>query len=232
MCIRLSTLLSIFVAMARPAAFFDLDRTLIDCNSGMEWAKHEFKQGNISTFQLAKASLWMGLYHLSLIDIEKAYRQAVTHYAGEPVEAVDRRTREWFHDDISHRLRDAARGALEDHREQNHPLVILTNSTCFEASVAAETWNFDDWLANRFPADDDGMLTGTFETPLCYGEGKVEYATDWARDHDVDIDASYFYSDSLSDLPMLERVGHPRIVDPDPRLRREARNRDWPILDW
>jgi len=78
----------------------------------------------------------------------------------------------------------------------------------------------------------DGRLTGEVIKPLCYGEGKVHYAEVLAAADGIDLDGSWFYTDSFTDLPMLERVGNPRIVNPDPRLRRLARQRDWPILDW
>jgi phosphoserine phosphatase len=98
--------------------------------------------------------------------------------------------------------------------------------------VAAEEWGFDDFLANDFHTGDDGALVGTFHTPLCYGSGKVAHAERWASDRAVDLDSSFFYTDSYSDLPMLERVGEPRVVAPDPRLAREAKKRGWPVLDW
>lgn len=218
--------------MSEVAAFFDLDRTLIDVNSGLVWAQHERRQGNLSMFQLARATFWTAMYHLSLIDMEKAFNSAVSHYRGHAREELDQRTREWFHDEIAPRYRDAARQTVEEHREQGHHLVILTNSSCFEAAVAAETWGFGHWLANDFPTDQDGLLLGNFATPLCYGPGKVVHAKRWAREHGVDLDRSYFYTDSLSDLPMLEAVGEPKIVDPDPRLKREAQKRGWKILDW
>jgi HAD superfamily hydrolase (TIGR01490 family) len=214
------------------AAFFDLDRTLIDVNSGLVWAKHEQSEGNISMWQLARASFWTLLYHVSLIDMEKAFAEAVRHYEGETWEALEERTREWFYEDIEHRLRDGARESLDAHRDSDHHLVLLTDSSCFEAAAAAEAWELDDWLANEFETDDDGRLTGAFHTPLCYGEGKVTRAEAWAAKRGVDLSHSYFYSDSYSDVPMLEAVGHPRIVDPDPRLRRHARSQDWPIEDW
>lgn len=214
------------------AAFFDLDHTLIDVNSGLEWARHEHRQGNISLWQFGRAAFWAVLYRLSWVDMKKAFDEAVGFYEGEPAELLQERTREWFYDDIAHRLRDGAATALAEHREQDHDLVLLTNTTSFEAKVAASEWKFDAWLANEFPTDEQGCLVGKFDSPMCYGEGKVERASRWAGERGCDLDESYFYSDSYSDLPMLERVGHPRIVDPDPRLRREADRRDWPILDW
>jgi HAD superfamily hydrolase (TIGR01490 family) len=218
--------------MSEVAAFFDLDRTLIDVNSGLMWAQHERKQGNLSMLQLARATFWTAMYHLSLIDMEKAFNSAVSYYRGHPEADLEQRTREWFHAEVAPRYRDRARETVAEHRQKDHQLVILTNSSCFEASVAADAWGFDHWLANHFPTDDDGLLLGTFATPLCYGEGKVTHAKKLAREHGFDLSKSYFYTDSLSDLPMLEAVGEPKIVDPDPRLRREAQRRRWEILDW
>jgi HAD superfamily hydrolase (TIGR01490 family) len=218
--------------MSDIAAFFDLDRTLIDINSGLAWAKYERRQGNVSALQMGQALVWSALYHLSVIDMERAFDAAISHYRGYPAERLDERTRRWFVDHVAPRYRPEAQMAVADHRNRGHQLVILTNSSCFEAAVAAEMWGFDDWLANDFPTDDQGRLLGRFATPMCYADGKVTHAARWSDEHGVDLDRSYFYSDSFSDVPMLERVGHPRVVAPDPRLRREARRRDWPILDW
>lgn len=214
------------------AAFFDLDLTLIDVNSGVLWAKHERRLGNISRWQLGKALFWHGLYRLSLIDMETALDQAIGHYRGADSDHIDQRTRRWFHREIEPRLRPAARKAVAAHRTDGHPLVLLTNSSFWEAGVAAETWGFDAFLANKFPADESGRLLGTFERPMCYGTGKVTRAERWADNNEIDLSKSFFYSDSYSDLPMLERVGEPRVVCPDPRLRRAARQRGWAILDW
>lgn len=216
----------------RPAAFFDLDLTVIDVNSGVEWAKHEKRLGNISSWQLARAVFWHVMYRMSLINMETAMKSALAHYRGVKSADLDNRTRDWFHNEIEGRVRPAALEAAAEHRQNGMPLVLLTNSSCYEAAVAAETWEFDAWLANTFTCDAADRLTGGFEVPLCYGPGKVTRAERWAIDHDVDLEASYFYTDSLSDLPMLERVGHPHVVCPDPRLRRVARQRDWPIHEW
>ena len=78
----------------------------------------------------------------------------------------------------------------------------------------------------------DGRLTGRHIAPACAGAGKVVYAERYAAEHGVDLGRSYFYTDSYSDLPMLERVGCPRVVNPDPRLRRRARARGWEIERW
>lgn len=218
--------------MGTIAAFFDLDGTLIAQNSALLWAKHERRAGNISRWQLARAGIWSALYHLSLIDIETAYAEATRHYRGQSHEALQARTNDWFRQEVAPQLRAAARQAMAEHRSRGHRLVILTSSSRFEASIAAQTWGFDDWLANHFPTDDQGRLTGSYRRPLCYGPGKVLAAEQWAQDHDAELGRSFFYTDSYSDLPMLMRVGEPRVVSPDPRLRLAAKRRGWPVLEW
>jgi HAD superfamily hydrolase (TIGR01490 family) len=214
------------------AAFFDLDRTLISVNSGFHYARYERQRGRIGWRHYLQASLWVLLYHLSLMDMEKAYSRALAHYRGAEDEELDRTTRRWFREAIADRVQPGALDALERHRRRGEPTVLLTNSSCYLAKVASEAWRLDDWLANQFETDSEGRLTGRLLQPLCYGRGKVVLAEAWAADHDVDLDESTFYSDSYSDRPMLERVGLPRVVNPDPRLRWVARRRGWPILDW
>lgn len=218
--------------MARTAAFFDLDRTLINANSARLWAEAELRAGHIGRLDMIRALAWNLLYHFAVIDIEAAFRQALRQYTGVPSSELAQRTRTWFDTDVRHRLRPGAQIALDDHRRQGHPLVLLTSASSYEAELAAEAWSLDGWLANEFPLDPEGRLTGAFARPVCYGPGKVARAEAWAAEHDVDLGASYFYTDSYSDLPMLERVGEPRIICPDPRLRRLARRRAWPVLDW
>ncbi|MCA9519557.1 MAG: HAD family hydrolase [Myxococcales bacterium] len=216
----------------RSAAFFDLDRTLIDVNSGRLYARFEYRNKRISTRQLAESFLWMSLYHFSVLNIEKAFAKAVRHYHGMSEAEIAERTCEWFKSEVAERLQPGAKAVIERHRELGRPTVILTNSSDYQARIAATTWGLDDYIANEFPSDEHGLLLGTVRTPICYGPGKVTRAEEWAAEHQIDLDRSWFYTDSYSDLPMLERVGHPIVVNPDPRLRRLARRRGWPIEDW
>ncbi len=217
---------------SRVAAFFDLDRTLLDMNSSTLWAKHELLKRSISLRQFGRVLVWNALYHLSLIDIETAYREALGHYRGRHYDDLQDETRRWFARDVAHHLRPGAGRALQEHRQAGHTLVLLTSASAFAARAACDTWEIEHFLSNDFPTDDSGKLDGTFVAPLCYGEGKVVRARTWAQQRDVDLGESYFYSDSYSDAPMLRAVGKPRVISPDPRLSREARQRGWPVLQW
>ena len=75
----------------------------------------------------------------------------------------------------------------------------------------------------------DGRFTGEAVRPVCYGAGKIYWAERFAERQDIDLGRSYFYTDSITDLPVLERVGEPRVINPDPLLRRAAVRRGWPV---
>ena len=146
---------------SRTAAFFDLDRTLLDMNSSTLWAKHELLGGSISLQQFGRVLVWNVLYHLSLIDIETAFTEAVGHYRGRSYEGLDAETRDWFAREVAHHLRPGADRAIRQHREQGHHLVLLTSASAFASCAARDTWQLDDFLSNDFPVDEEGKLRVT-----------------------------------------------------------------------
>jgi len=216
----------------QPVAFFDLDRTIIDVNSGVLYARSELRHGRISRFQMFQSLVWSALYHFDLVDLDRAFRVALSHYKGLPDAELRDRTTRWFEADVTTRIRPGAVQAIRHHQQAGHPCVVLTNSSSYAAEVACRRFGLDDWLANHFVQDSGGRLTGDYEAPLCYGAGKVVRAQKWADERGYSLQHSYFYTDSRSDLPMLEAVGFPIVVHPDPRLRRIARKRRWPIQMW
>lgn len=217
---------------ARGVAFFDLDRTLLDCNSGRLYVQNERRERRLSNTQLAVSMVWFGLYHLSLLDVDRAYRKAADQWRGVNARELKARVDAWFERDVTHRLRPGARRALSHHRGLGHALVLLTNSSDYVAEAAAKAFALDAYLANPLLEDGRGQLSGELEAPLCYGHGKVTRARRWAEAHGLSLDAAHFYTDSYSDLPMLEAVPNPVVVHPDPKLRREAQRRGWPVVDW
>ena len=98
------------------------------------------------------------------------------------------------------------------------------------AAPLSEELGLDDYICTRFEVDAGGCLTGELVRPLCYGAGKVTLAQRWADERGLSLDHAYFYTDSYTDLPMLQRVGRPVVVNPDPRLKRHARRHGIPTL--
>lgn len=213
------------------AAFFDLDKTLITINSGRSWVEWERRRGRVSWRQMFQAATRFGLYRLSFIDMEEAVGLALRVYEGEPEERIRDWTREWYDAHVRSTVAPGAWPVLSWHRDAGHLLVLHTLSSPYEAALVKEHLDLHAALSSIYEVV-DGHMTGTFVPPLCYGEGKVHKAEAFAREQGVDLERSFFYSDSHTDLPMLLRVGNPRVVNPDPRLRYEARRRNWPILNW
>ncbi len=218
--------------MPHSAAFFDLDRTLIAVHSTRLYLRREYEAGRLRRGHLLRGGVYLFLYHLALVDLGSTLARAARGYAGLVEQELQARIRAWFDRDLADRMQPGAAAVLEGHRRRGEERVLLTATSSYLAEAAAHAWQLDGWIANVFEVDPGGSLTGRMRDPVCAGAGKVRLAERWAAERDVDLSSSYFYTDSFTDLPMLERVGEPRIVNPDPRLRRLARRRGWTILDW
>jgi len=213
------------------AAFFDLDGTLLTVNSATLWLRRERRLGRVSAWQVARAALMIGSYRVGILDMEGALRAALRPIRGVAEESIREATRAWWREDVRRFVAPGAWGALARHRAAGDRLVLLTSSSRYAADMAREEFGLDDALFQFYEVR-AGCFTGEPLHPICYGPGKVVVAERWAREHGVDLAGCSFYTDSSTDVPMLERVGHPFTVQPDPRLRWIARNRGWPILDW
>lgn len=216
----------------RTAAFFDFDRTLIDINSGTLWMKYERRGGRVTRWQMFVASIFFLRYHLSLIDMEEAMTKALSTIAGVPEEEIEQRTRDWYTTEVRPHLLPKALEVVEQHRADGHALILLTTSSPYLSGAVIDDLKLDDAGCTAFEVGDDGRFTGDVVRPVCYGEGKITHAERIAAERDLDVDGAYFYTDSYTDRAMLARVANPRVVNPDPRLKRQARREGWPILDW
>ena len=98
--------------------------------------------------------------------------------------------------------------------------------------LGARSLRIDHWIASELELDASGCFTGRIVPPFCFGEGKVVRAEQLAKSLGFDLGDAVFYSESYTDLPLLLRVGEPVIVNPDPRLAREARRRGWRVEAW
>jgi HAD superfamily hydrolase (TIGR01490 family) len=215
----------------RTAAFFDLDGTLLTVNSARLWIRRERRLHRVRKRDMAHAALLLGGYSLGVLDMERALKTALAPLRGKPEAEVRADTQAWWREDVRPFIAPGARPVLDEHRRRGDLLVLLTSSSRYAAEMAREEFGLDDCLFQKYEVI-DGLFTGLPLKPICYGHGKVEVAEEWARGAGVDLALSSFYSDSLTDIPMLERVGHAYAVNPDLRLRLTARLRRWPRLDW
>jgi len=171
------------------------------------------------------------MYELGFARIETAIRSAAATLEGQQESVIRKRTQDFWQEDVAHLIRPGARAAIEAHQAAGEPAVLLTSSSNYLGQMAVDALGMDGMLCNRFVVA-DGVYTGALVEPLCYGPGKVDHAQNFAAERGVELEACAFYTDSWSDLPVLDVVGRPVPVHPDPRLRREAIRRGWDIADW
>jgi HAD superfamily hydrolase (TIGR01490 family) len=218
--------------MSRIGAFFDVDRTLVSCNTGRLFLRDLRRRGEISFFRAMRALGWMAKYHLSLIDMQALAARVAEQLQGWSEREFAERCQRWVEDDILPLLLPVALRKIESHRDEGHVLAILSSSPTYVTRPIAHSLGIEEVLSTQFEVSSAGQFTGRLVGPACVGEGKVHWAEDMGVRRELDLAGSWFYTDSYTDLPMLERVGHQVVVNPDPRLRLAAKRRGWPVEDW
>jgi HAD superfamily hydrolase (TIGR01490 family) len=211
------------------AALFDVDGTLIERNSASLYMSHLRRTGQARRRDVARTLWYLLQYKLGLLDIQSALATSMTWVRGRDEAAMEEDCRQWYAQEVRAFIFPTMAKLVEAHREAGHLPVILTSATRYLAEPLGADLGIRHHLVSQLVVE-NGRFTGEAVRPLCYGKGKVWWAERFAAEHDVDLASSYFYTDSITDLPVLDRVGHPRVVRPDPRLRRVAQQRGWQIL--
>lgn len=213
------------------AALFDMDKTLVQVNTGKLYVRWRFRRGESGVSDLARVSWWSLQYTLGLVDADAVSRYAARLLTDRDEDGFAQECRVWYASMVRPLVTQAARREVARRKAEGMMTAIVTGSSPYGARPLAEELGIDHVVASELQVR-EGRFTGEVDLPLCFGRGKVARAERWAQEHGVDLRASVFYSDSVSDLPMLERVGEARVINPDPRLRRIARQRRWPIDIW
>jgi len=218
--------------VAPRVAFFDLDRTLIRRNSATLWLRHEWDAGRIRLGQATRAATWVLRYSLGVADMHEPIRRAVAQIRGELEAEIRERTQRFYESVVRPLYRPGARETVRRHQAAGDRVVLLTSASNYLSEPVTRELDLDGYVSNRLLVDADGRFTGEPVEPLCFGPGKVTLAERYVREIGRTLDDCVFYSDSHTDLPMLEAAGRAVVVHPDPRLRRVARQRGWEIVDW
>jgi HAD superfamily hydrolase (TIGR01490 family) len=215
----------------KTAAFFDMDRTLIPANSGTLWIKFLRQRREISRYKAIRALAWVVQYKLAILDMEAITERVVADLRGDSEQEMIDKALQFTKDQILGTVTPRARAILDDHRRKGHVVAILSGATPYVTEPLAQHLGIDHVLCTRLGVA-HGKFTGQHVKPSCTGVGKIYWAENFAQQHGIDLTSSYFYTDSYSDLPMLERVGERRVVNPDTRLLRHAKRVGWPVDLW
>lgn len=212
----------------RAGAFFDMDKTLISENSASLFMKHRYERGEMSGWDLAKGLYAYLQYKVGLLDITAWTRDAMRQFRGESERALAREAREWLHGEVVKTIYPEAERLVRCHREAGHVVAIVSGATKFVVAPLAQHLGVPHFLYTRLETE-HGRFTGRVVEPICFEEGKIYWLQQLVEDQNVDLAKSWFYTDSITDLPLLELVGHPVATNPDPLLYRQALRRRWPV---
>ena len=212
------------------AAFFDLDKTIVARSSPLVLGPSFFREGLIGKSFLLRSMYAQLIFNLVGADEEKMHRmrdEAAKLTAGWEAEKVRRIVDEVLEEVISPLIYAEALELIHDHRAAGRFICIVSSSPEEIVAPLGLMLGVDHWIATR-PSIEDGRYTGELEF-YAYGPEKAEAIRELALEKGIDLDGSYAYTDSATDLPMLESVGNPVVVNPDRSLRRLAEQKGWTV---
>jgi HAD superfamily hydrolase (TIGR01490 family) len=212
-------------------ALFDLDNTLLAGDSDFEWAQFLIEQGVLDReVYEARNEEFFAQYKAGTLDIYEFLDFQLKPLSRHPRTVLETWHREFMTRKILPIVRDSARELVERHRGDLRAIITATNS--FVTGPIATELGVEHLIATE-PEERDGEFTGQVTDVPCFREGKVQRLESWLETQGRSLDAfeqSWFYSDSLNDLPLLAKVTHPVAVDPDDTLRAHAQAHGWPVI--
>ena len=214
-----------------PICFFDMDKTLIASNSGVSFMRYSLRRGKTTAWKVLRSLVDYVRYRYDLLDMERAYRDSLRPLVGVHEEELIQFCQEWFDDVIKSLIYPEAQNSVRRHLDRGERVVIISNAVTYAVEPLARYLGVPYVLATQLEVC-RGHFTGNYIEPLCFRQGKVFWAEKLARELGVELGQSTFYTDSITDLPLLERVENPQVVNPDPKLRSLAKRRGWSVRDF
>jgi HAD superfamily hydrolase (TIGR01490 family) len=214
-------------------ALFDLDNTLLSGDSDYEWAQFLIERGVLDRAQYeARNEHFFAQYKDGRLDIHEFLEFQLAPLARHPREQLEAWLADFMRLKVKPMIREKGLALVRSHLAQAHLCAIVTSTNAFITEPIAREFGVEHLLATELEVCDEGYTGRPSGTP-CFREGKVERLDAWLASRNETLASyarSWFYSDSLNDLPLLERVTDPVAVDPDETLGREALARGWPVI--
>ena len=216
---------------SRTAAFFDFDGTLIQGESG----KYGFNFLREKGFKLPLPFMIKALFYYIQYKREKITEEEMSDvllifYKGHSVDEFRKHVPEFYEKYIKNDISPKIKERIDFHRRRGDILVIASASLCYFMEYVKEQLGFDDMLCTHLETDLNNVFTGRAVDGICIREKKKKCVLDFAREHDINLENSYGYGNHHTDIPFLEVVGHPVVVNPTKMLREYALEKGWEIL--
>ena len=205
-----------------------MDNTLIAENSGSLYVRYRYQRGEIDHFELLRSAFSYLQFKLGVLDVGSWTRRMMVGFKGRSEWEVEEEAARWFDDLMLQTVYPEAVELVDEHLAAGHVVAIVSGALGFVVRPVAKRLGIEHIIHTRLEVE-DGVLTGRVEDPVCFEEGKIYWLEQFIDEHEIDLARSYFYTDSISDLPLLDVVGHPVATNPDPVLHRTARRRGWEV---
>lgn len=210
-------------------AFFDLDRTLIKGFSAVEFFQARLFSGKMTAREIVAQFSGVLVYAMGQGNFAGLAAIGAQGVKGVKEEVFIELGEETYHKHLADEIYPESRALVDAHLEKGHTVAIISAATPYQVNPIARDLDVEQVLCTRLEIT-DGKFTGRIVEPACWGEGKAIAARGIAAQQKLDLSKSYFYTDSASDAPLLEIVGHPRPVNPDVKLSALAFKNNWPIF--
>ncbi|NNJ18615.1 HAD family hydrolase [Pseudomonas putida CSV86] len=211
-------------------ALFDLDNTLLGGDSDHAWGDYLCARGILDPVEYQNRNdAFYQDYLAGKLDLQAYLNFSLEILATTEMAQLDEWHGDFMRDCVEPIILPKALALLKKHRDAGDRLVIITATNRFITGPIAKRLEVETLLATECELV-DGRYTGRSIDVPCFREGKVTRLKRWLEENGLTLEGSYFYSDSMNDLPLLEQVDNPVAVDPDPNLRAEAEKRGWPVI--
>lgn len=215
-------------------ALFDLDHTLIPFDSDHAWGEFTTRIGWTDAGEFKRRNdAFYADYQRGQLDIHAYVRFTTDAARKKGPQAARAAQMQFMQEQVLPRIMPTAQALLKQHREAGEQLILITATNEFVTRPIAHALGIGELIAVNLALDEHGWMTGAIEGTPSYREGKVSRMTDWLAQRQLSwaqVECT-FYSDSINDLPLLEKVEHPVATNPDATLRAMAQKRGWRILE-
>ena len=213
---------------SKVGAFFDLDQTLLAGFSATSFVRERLLTGRMSPREMAGTFYGALSFGLGRLGFSGLITATTATYRGVSEAILEEVGLEVFEKHLARKIYPESRALVEAHQEAGHTVAIISSATRYQIAPFARDLGIEHVMCTELEVE-DGVFTGEIVRPVCYGEGKAIAARGIAQREGLDLEESYFYTDSDEDLPLLETVGRPRPLNPNRRLAQIAKERGWPV---